>query len=407
MQDQNIPASDEQHEEQDQVVKTDALPEQRASTAVTVGTFLVPTPAFLALPPHPAQRDHLLRAQDATLRSHLANPMDVHRNVTAIAMLENGQTLQGLETAFAEAPRDALGTFCLKADGHTRAFLWETEQVPVPATVRVTVIACATEEDAIRVYDSFDSKASVKSSANEMQSLMRYLQMAPTNPLVQAGQFRVALSLANHLLNGVVGVSFPRALPAARIAADVSDAERIEAMHPILPVLRAWMGPVMALDGILADKEAVPAAQGYLAGYLVLLRRDADEGRDEGRRFLTDLANNPGTTMDGQADAIAFLKRTPEWVKANQPDLRNSEKLQLEAAVVFAAFNAWKANDTFSENTSPMRLRRLALTFYTPAKDEADARRAAEAREQRAAQVRAERANARKQRGTTQPSMAI
>jgi len=103
---------------------------------------------WFAIPENPRQRGTEERARKAS-RNHLKSPHPTHRNVSA-ARLPDGSLV--------------------KLDGHTRTFLWASKKLAAPAdgTVTVTIYDVRDIDEAMSLYDAFDSPNAVMTSQDRI-----------------------------------------------------------------------------------------------------------------------------------------------------------------------------------------------------------------------------------------------
>lgn len=169
--------------------------------------------AFCALPDHPKQRPTERHAKKAAIR-HLGSAHEAQRCVATA-------TLNGVK---------------YKVDGHTRAFLWASEQLALPAGgLQVTEFACADIKELNGLYDTFDNPVAAEDSKDRLGGALRFFGIENSNPglsdslttalslltngkpvLEACGLWETEIRLAMQIQNGNIG--FGGAMTAAVLA---------------------------------------------------------------------------------------------------------------------------------------------------------------------------------------------
>ena len=128
------------------------------------------------IPENPRQRDTERHARKAIL-GHLSEFCDSQLVVHA-AMVD--------------------GQIRWKLDGHTRAFLWESGQIPIPRSkLYVMCHEVEDEEEAKELYTHFDNQSAVENAKDRLFGACREAGMTLESPLLAKMQFVVALRLAS------------------------------------------------------------------------------------------------------------------------------------------------------------------------------------------------------------------
>lgn len=133
---------------------------------------------WIALPNHPHQRDtvrhaaaaaHLGRARKATgaVASHVAH---------VVAACWNGSYY--------------------KVDGHTRAYLWEREELPRPERLHVTVYRVASRAELDALYEAFDTSTAIKTGYDRILAGFRDCGFQPRSKRLRQGFINDALNIA-------------------------------------------------------------------------------------------------------------------------------------------------------------------------------------------------------------------
>ena len=132
---------------------------------------------FIDTPDNPRQRDTERHARKA-LHGHLSESSPTHKLV-AVASVD--------------------GNVVCKLDGHTRAYLWEAGDLPLPdrGKVAAVVYACESIEEAAELYTHFDNQAAMEASSDRLFGACRETSLELTSSLLRPMNFSVALRLAN------------------------------------------------------------------------------------------------------------------------------------------------------------------------------------------------------------------
>jgi len=121
---------------------------------------------FIKISCCPIQRDTATRAKKA-LKNHLKEYSDTQRRVAI----------------------GKLGKSTYMIDGHTRAHLWENNQLERPSELEVDVYTVKTMEELFDLYKHFDSSSAVESTLDRMSGACRHfgIQFTSTNLLRNCG----------------------------------------------------------------------------------------------------------------------------------------------------------------------------------------------------------------------------
>jgi hypothetical protein len=114
-------------------------------------TEIYPLNTFIKIPDNPRQRDTEVRAAKA-VKKHLSHLHPSH-TVVSIARLPNGDEY--------------------KLDGHTRCYLWDSEELEKPETVLCLVYELDTIEQVKDFYRAFDSSNASETSNDKVYSALR------------------------------------------------------------------------------------------------------------------------------------------------------------------------------------------------------------------------------------------
>lgn len=221
---------------------------------------------WIAVPDNPRQRDterHALLAIE-----WLAEPKPPHRIVHA-AQLPSGKLF--------------------KLDGHTRAHLWDTNQIKRPADLGVVVYAVADKEGAAELYPMFDNTKAAEKATDQVFGAMRQMGFEPHSDLVRRCRLLNALKTATMFDLGVA--SSP-----------------VNLMMSNYEVVQRWQPELTALD---EDDMPRPRMSGPLiVAYVMSVRKHGAEARAFWAKFKAEDAQRVGRQRDGVAALIEVCAQT-------------------------------------------------------------------------------------------------
>jgi len=210
------------------------------------------------VPENPRQRNTTKRAKYARSK-HLKEPHYIHRYVFAAA--RNGKLL-------------------CKLDGHTRGFLWDHGQLPLPddGSVEVMVVEVKSLKEAAAIYSKFDNPRAVESVSDSIHGFTKENKFGLDSKLLAGCKFANQLRLADGVFGGIRGNS-------------QRDIER---------VVKEWKPYLLELDSLgLSSKYTT------LIGFmLIVIRKD---GLGLASKFLSLLDGNHGTKNSKGMDGVECL----------------------------------------------------------------------------------------------------
>lgn len=224
------------------------------------GTIEMTAAEWAGVTDNPRQRDTESRANRAV---HLQSPHPSHCKVN-MARLPGGQNY--------------------KLDGHTRSFMWSTGRVAPPPVLYVDVWDCRTLTDAKLLYETFDSKAAVESTSDQVFGAKRDQNISFTSTLLKGGKFAAGMRFAEACLHGS---------PSAKAMS-------------IYDLLKSWKKELELFD--LCEPNGRRFHTGIVAAALLCFRRYGDEASD----FWGNFASGTGTKANGVTDAVQALEERME-----------------------------------------------------------------------------------------------
>jgi hypothetical protein len=133
------------------------------------------TSEFISIPPFKGQRQtekHALRIESAL---HVQESVR-HREVAVLVWPDGSRQ---------------------KADGHSRAWLWERGRLPAPPSVYVSLYSVRTVEDAERIYNTFDNPLSAKGAKDRLFGAFSIYEFVPESLFFQHSEGTQALFVAD------------------------------------------------------------------------------------------------------------------------------------------------------------------------------------------------------------------
>ena len=259
----------------------------------------MPVSSWIAVADNPRQRDTETRAAKA---KHLFKPTQSHTVVLA-ARLPDGTLI--------------------KLDGHTRAFLWQTEKVPRPLAVNVVLYDVATLDEAKELYTHFDSDKAVERGAEKISGALRERDITPLSGLLKSGRISQALRVAR------MGLGFGR---------DTSVYKTTELMD----------SPLRLLDSLMLGKATL--STGMVAAVLITLHKHGSAALPFWRAMIA----GAGSKIDGEMDGIQAAYELQLWARGKYGESNNLAVC--ERAV--AAYQKWKDNVPLRQMPRPMNLKK-------------------------------------------------
>jgi hypothetical protein len=315
-----------------------------------------PRAEFMTLPAHPAQRQTELHAIRLAASGVLDTPLDQHREV-AVVMIGNPNTsIDDMLAAYAADKYAALRQYARVLNGHTRRYLWDLGNgAATPDTLRLTVYVAATSEAAIQAYRAVDSLVAVKGQKDTMQSTLRVAGITPQSVwLKSAGKLGAALDLALTVLAGsreyVIGDL--RKLLRREVPPGLVD-EKLYGLLPHLAQVQYFKPTLAVFDELAPSARLMPMDAPFVAGYLLILLRDPEEGR----QFLEKLEVETGEYAGGLMDAFYCIKKIGDVINDAEAKLKTTSGQRTDqlVACVLNAYEGWRAdNDTFKADKYPV-----------------------------------------------------
>lgn len=223
-------------------------------------------PEWIAVPDCPRQRNTVFRAAKA---KHLRSPSPAHFSVSMAVLPDGGR---------------------FKLDGHTRAHLWATGEVPAPAEVVVTVYPCPDLEAVETLYTHFDSKSAVESTRDEVFGLLNALGATMGSEVLKNGNNVVTPVRLVHSV--VFGEAAMRATPLRRL-------------------LSVWLPELVEIDRV--NPTRFRFSSGLIAAALLTIGRDGARATD----FWSRHERREGVKRDGRVDALQALDDKVGSIKAS------------------------------------------------------------------------------------------
>lgn len=215
------------------------------------------TDQFIQIPDNPRQRNTEKHARMA-IKKHLREPNPSHLRV-AIATNDYEHW---------------------KLDGHTRSHLWQTGKLPKPEYVKVDVYYVRNREEAEQLYNCFDNRDAVETTADLIHGSLRSLGITFESPL-----------LINH--------RFKTSINCIRACRTMSEYECIKTLKNELCELDSWMLPRKINTGVV----------GYILLDLFVGEHNRILLRDFFTKFTSDEGVKTGKIFDGVYALTEHMKR--------------------------------------------------------------------------------------------------
>lgn len=210
---------------------------------------------WIGIPDNPRQRDTERHARRARA-FHLKEASSTHA-VVAAAVID--------------------GEIACKLDGHTRAYLWNSGELPFPngATLTVECYDCKDLDEARELYTHFDSQYAVETVVDRLTGACREVGFVPQSPLLKPMKFVTALKFADDC--------------------DTNQGREYELM-------RRWVSQLVELDSWNLCQSILPT--GLIALALCLIR----QGNEAiARTFFIAYASDKGMKSGDARDGVQAL----------------------------------------------------------------------------------------------------
>jgi hypothetical protein len=335
----------------------------------------LPLAKFMALPDHPAQRQTTLHAATLISSGVLDQPLDQHREVAVILIgrPDEGDTIDNLIRIYRADQEDAFRQRGHKLNGHTRAHCWGLgDGIPAPESVRATVYAALDNAAATKSYNAVDSGTAVKGKKDMSQTTVRVAQITPNSEWLRKA---AGLTKVLHLAATVVCGSreFVPAELRHVLLDQLAPTPLYQYLHRELPHLAATMyfKPALeALDALGPTATLMPMRDCFAAGYLSILHRDPDRGKE----FLELLQVEGGSYLDDLMDPFYAIKKVGDKVfdKREIQKTTPAQRDMMVLATVLNAYDGWNQDAHFKADKFPMEQRVIA-TFNPILRDAVNA----------------------------------
>lgn len=219
------------------------------------------TDQFIQIQDNPRQRDTEKHAKSA-IKKHLKEPSPSH-----------------LRVAIATNDREHW-----KLDGHTRAYLWETGKLEKPEYVKVDIYYVRNRQEAEDLYNCFDNRDAVETTADLIHGSLRSLGIHFESPLLVSHRFKTSIGCI-------------------KVCRTMSEYECISMLQDELVELDSWMLPRKINTGIV--------------GYVLLDLFVREHNRLMLREFFTKFSNDEGMKTGKSFDGVYALS---EHMKRRQRD---------------------------------------------------------------------------------------
>ena len=227
---------------------------------------------FIAIKDNPIQRDTVRRA---AIYSRPGGHLE-HLHPTM------------LRVSIAQTPD---GKKVWKLDGHTRAHLWESEQMQVPPKVHVDVFEVQNEQQAMEYYLNFDSPLAHESGQDRLSGALKFLKFTPQHNVM----FK-----STGLIRAIDFLIFPKKWK------DIKHLSMVQKVKPWVPTLR-----------IMDSMESFYLGNSFpsvvTAAMMMTVRRDTTAALEFWQLYHDDGGKKHAKTMDGvqRARELFFEWRNP------------------------------------------------------------------------------------------------
>lgn len=252
---------------------------------------------WIALPDNGRQRNTAVRALKAL---HLLAPLPLHNHLDA-ALLPDGSMV--------------------KADGHTRAYLWKNGSVPKPDRVFVRLWRCVDEAEERDLYTFFDNQHAVETTSDKLYGAMRENEIKFISDLLSTNRFSGGL----------------------RIASELYDGHNAYSKDMVYRVFRDWMPEFQMLDEVAPKTRKFQSP--IIASALLTFKLFGSAAQDFWGRYQQGLGDKTG----GRMDAVQALDERYGDI-ARQGQFWGAKNRSFIVRLTVAAYQAHVDGVTFTED---------------------------------------------------------
>lgn len=281
---------------------------------------------FIEIQDNPRQRDTKERAEKAK-KTHLKYPNPTHTVVSVAAIFDEDDLPLSVED-FVEKIIEAW-----KLDGHTRAYLWDSEELDKPPFVTAMVYHVSSEEEAKEFYRSYDSSKAVETGLDKVFSALRdAFKSKPRCPLFKKRGIKTAIEYAfnsNHSMSDDAMY---------RLAQD----------HPMA------VNALKHVDGSV-NLNPVMFNASIMAAMLVSVLRDGADALTFWEAYSDGYGSNNAGEMDAVMMAMVYQQEIKTFGKADYQGGRPKDVLpgqgrdvhNVYVPMFLTYYQAWKDGKTF------------------------------------------------------------
>lgn len=208
-----------------------------------------------------------------------------------------------------------------KLDGHTRSYLWSKGIVAAPVKLTVAVWRCDTIEDVKALYETFDSRAAVETTTDQLFGAAREHDSVFHSEVLRMHRYTAALRAAHAMLFGW---------------------QEMKATS-LYDIYTAWLPELVLLDQ--CDPKRKRFHTGVIAGALITFRRYGAEAKV----FWTKFSTGDGWKMDGQRDAVQALEERMETRRRGK-GLSGSATTDTITRLCLSAFDAYRRDHIYANS---------------------------------------------------------
>jgi len=220
----------------------------------------------------------------------------------------------------------------IKADGHTRAELWERGELARPEELLVDVWECDTIEDVKELYTRFDNQLASETAPDKASGSLREIGLAPTSRLLKKNSFTSAIRYSYELIVGRF--------------------EEEDRFNEIYIASRAFREELNILDQI--DFSPSLAYRGVIIAIITTARVDGIGCME----FWRKVSENQGMKSQNMQDAVQALLTYLQGIKGAKNTSSSSVIMDM-FEVCISGYDAYKKNHMFNATGKKNILHRI------------------------------------------------
>lgn len=213
-----------------------------------------------------------------------------------------------------------------KLDGHTRAYLWDKGTLEAPTKVVADVWQCASIDDVKDLYGTFDSRAAVETTVDQVFGAVREGGLEFQSELLRSQRFAGAMRVASEVL---LGSTFTGG-------------------QSLYSLFEYWTPELLLLDECGPSRKRFHT--GVAASALLTMRRFGPNAVG----FWKSFAMGGGIKMNGERDAVQALEERMESMRL-QKQVTGRGNVNKIIRICLSAFDSHQRDYSYSTESTGIK----------------------------------------------------